>query len=202
MIHGVAKRCIVLQSVRMEPDYDSIGHKLLQFSEKPDRSTQGVVERLFPFIYQASQRMSLRAIAAWLSKTQNVHISYSTISRALRHSKRRLQDFGDELEVYARMLAEEWSMSWEEILEDEMRFRFNSDDLRRQGPSAGNEIVAFSRFSRAISAIEALENRWFVLDEDIRAQVLELIRGNGRLDEEEEAHDAFCEQDETEREEL
>lgn len=179
----------------MNPDLDSIGSRLLQHSETASFSATGALDRLFPFIYQASQRMSSRAIAAWLAKEHNVQLGYTSISRALRHKERRLQDFAEEIEMAANALAGETRETVERVLTDEIHFRSNKEELVGRGPR-GSADAQMSRYSRIAGAVEELDSRWWVLSEDIRAEVLEFITGDHRLEDDEEARDAFEEQDE------
>ena len=61
-----------------------IGLKLVGHSKSTEFSAnRGLVIEMFPFIFEASQRMSARAISRFLKEEQGVKLSYVTITKAL-----------------------------------------------------------------------------------------------------------------------
>lgn len=63
---------------------DQIGSELVQASRELDQSSMPASTRLFPYVYIASRRMSLRAMSKWLKDSHDVDLSAAQISRALR----------------------------------------------------------------------------------------------------------------------
>ena len=64
----------------------AIGEELARYAEEEAEFTaqRGMVEELFPYIWMASRRMSLRAIVVWLAKERRVSLSANTLARAMR----------------------------------------------------------------------------------------------------------------------
>lgn len=62
-----------------------IGKELADYAKnEADFSAQrGRIEELFPYIWIASRRMSLRKISEWLEKAKGVSLSANTLSRAM-----------------------------------------------------------------------------------------------------------------------
>ena len=169
--------CILCQ---VNQDLDTIGISLLHHSATVPFSASGGVDRLFPFIYQASQRMSARAIAAWLSKEHNVQLSFSTIARALREPNDRLLAFGQEMLAVAEILEPPMNESGRIplILRDEQQFRLiehQNEDLKPATTSSGRYCLPKNQ-----AAASVLRSRWFVLEKPVRDDVLECLAAHIR----------------------
>jgi hypothetical protein len=61
-----------------------------------------LVIELFPFIFEASQRMSARAISRFLLEEQGVKLSAVTITKALNDPKKSWNAFFDTIDPSAR----------------------------------------------------------------------------------------------------
>mgnify|MGYP000903234117 FL=1 len=63
-----------------------IGRQLVEHAENAETFSvrRGIVEELFPFIFEASKRMSLRAISRWLAAEQQIRLSPQAIAKAMR----------------------------------------------------------------------------------------------------------------------
>ncbi len=63
-----------------------IGRQLVEHAENAETfsARRGIVEELFPFIFEASKRMSLRAISRWLAAEQQIRLSPQAIAKAMR----------------------------------------------------------------------------------------------------------------------
>lgn len=65
-------------------DISQIGHSLSKHSRGAEFTAQrGLVGELFPFLVDASARMSSRAISRFLQEQHSVKLSYATITKAL-----------------------------------------------------------------------------------------------------------------------
>jgi hypothetical protein len=86
-----------------------IGLKLVGHSKTTEfTANRGLVIELFPFIFEASQRMSARAISRFLLEDQGVKLSAVTITKALNDPKKSWNAFFDAIEPSARTIAKWW----------------------------------------------------------------------------------------------
>lgn len=75
---------LITFTLTMKSQASKIGSELVRHSRTAKFSAQrGAMEMLFPYIYQASKRMSTRAISDWLLKEYQVEVSAVTISKSL-----------------------------------------------------------------------------------------------------------------------
>lgn len=120
--------------------------------------------------------MSTRAISAWLTKEYNIQLSYTSVARALRESKRRLLEFGEEILEIAFAIEPEHEGEKETIpmlLYNEDHFRLAQSVIEQNGP-VQTYSGAYTN-TREQDAVKKLECRWFVLDQWLRDEVLELL---------------------------
>ena len=83
-----------------------IGQKLVSHSKEAEfTANRGLVYELFPFIYEASDRMSARAIGRFLEEEQNIKLSAVTITKALNDPKKSWLSFFATIEPEAVTLA-------------------------------------------------------------------------------------------------
>src|SRR5271170_5284307 len=84
-----------------------LGAKLVQDSKLNDElcTQRGVIFHLFPFIHEASKRMSARAIVRWLD-AYGTKVSLATVAKALRNPQVYWQEIYDDVEPAARVVAE------------------------------------------------------------------------------------------------
>src|ERR1035441_3853971 len=66
-----------------------VGQKLVGHSKCAEfTANRGLVVEMFPFIFEASERMSARAISRFLMEEQSIRLSAVTITRALNDPKK------------------------------------------------------------------------------------------------------------------
>jgi hypothetical protein len=79
-----------------------VGQKLVGHSKSAEfTANRGLVVELFPFIFEASDRMSARAICRFLQEDQNIRLSAVTITKALNDPKRSWLSFFESIESSA-----------------------------------------------------------------------------------------------------
>ena len=83
-----------------------IGLKLVGHSKSTEFTAyRGLVIELFPFIFEASQRMSARAISRFLLDEQGVKLSAVTITKALNDPQKSWNAFFEMIEPSAKVIA-------------------------------------------------------------------------------------------------
>jgi len=79
-----------------------VGQKLVGHSKAAEfTANRGLVVELFPFIFEASERMSARAISRFLREEQNIKLSGVTVTKALNDRKKSWLSFFGTIEPYA-----------------------------------------------------------------------------------------------------
>jgi len=81
---------------------EQIGADLVAASRNPDENSLPLSTRLFPYIFVASRRMSLRTISAWLQDKHEVSLSPAAISRALAKPEFHLERLAESIAAPAR----------------------------------------------------------------------------------------------------
>ncbi len=158
----------------MAPDYQKptnatdIGLKLVGHSRATEFSAnRGLVIELFPFIFEASQRMSARAISRFLLEEQGVKLSGVTITKALNDPQKSWNLFFDMIEPSARVIAKQWRRENLDFLFVE---RAKYED--RTGPGTQNALgrVALRLFAKSdfVPADKVLREKWFCINKEIR----------------------------------
>lgn len=85
----------------------AIGQTLVEHSHKVKlEEKRGVVIELFPFIFEASSRMSARAISRFLKEKHGVQLSAVTVSKALSDLKKSWNQYFDVIEPFADVFAQ------------------------------------------------------------------------------------------------
>jgi len=88
-------------------DISDIGKQLVEHSLEADAFSahRGMMDELFPFIFEASKRMSLRAIGRWLQSEHKISVSPNTLARAMRNAEKYWIQILEELEPSVRIVA-------------------------------------------------------------------------------------------------
>ena len=153
----------------MKRDFDvaDIGSELVEASQKTEQSPGEVLEELFPYVYDASRRMSTRAISAWLKENHGIQISQPTISRALRKGDKYWQGFADDIEPYARQVEAEIDASMDDFLFEDDVFKHMVGQVPPSNAfkPGSDEVVRYGEFEEAVSF---LERKWFTLSLETR----------------------------------
>jgi hypothetical protein len=86
------------------PSLTAIGQTLVAHAHKVKlEEKRGVVVELFPFIFEASSRMSARAISRYLKDKHGVKLSAVTVAKALSDPKRSWNRYFDVIEPIAKV---------------------------------------------------------------------------------------------------
>jgi len=156
-------------------DATEIGLKLVGHSKSTEfTANRGLVIELFPFIFEASQRMSARAISRFLLEDQGVKLSAVTITKALNDPKRSWNAFFDTIEPSARVIA-----NWAKLetlgflFKSRIRYEKWTDD------AIGNPIgrLAAKVFVKGDvpSADKFLREKWFCISGEIREKAKQYL---------------------------
>ena len=168
-----------------------IGESLIQYAhDTAEFSKQrGLTEELFPYIYQASRRMSTRAISQYLSEVHKMKISAVSVAKALREADKHWESLYEEVEPAARIFGDaHGDRDADDVLELEGEmFR----GLCNQTPTLAmnSHGQALENYTEYEHAMYLLRDQWFAFDDDTRQSCLASIRRQNRVAEEAEGKD-------------
>jgi len=147
-----------------------IGNDLIDYAkhEAEFSAQRGLLDELFPFIYVASKRMSLRAICRWLEETRRIQISVNAVSKAMRNQESYWARLVEDVAPAARTFADAHDVHPLVLLKEEGLF----DSLESSEPfiCASDDRGMERQFSQVVEAAGVLRNRWFALPEEAREQ--------------------------------
>jgi hypothetical protein len=145
-------------------DATDIGLRLVGHSKSTEfTANRGLVIEMFPFIFEASQRMSARAISRFLLDEQGVKLSAVTITKALNDPKKSWNSFFDIIEPSALLIAKWWRC-------ETLNFLFAGkakyeDNIR---PATGNLVAKLAVKvlikGDVLSADKLLREKWFCIN--------------------------------------
>lgn len=146
-----------------------IGHEMLEYAENAEFTAQhGLIDELFPFIYAASKRMSLRAITRWLEENHRIKISANAVAKAMRNQERYWAGLVETVEPSARVMADAYGVPPSRVLDDYEYFRH----LETEPPAVAAEDSdgIGKELRRLADAVGLIRNRWYSLPDDVRNQ--------------------------------
>ena len=152
-------------------DLTAVGQKLVGHSMSAEfTATRGLVVELFPFIFEASGRMSARAISRFLQEEQNIKLSQVTITRALNNPEKSWIAYFSNIETEAIIIAK-WtkSKSFNYLFKKKVEFEqsFSFDDEGVIGGAVVRGALKLLRPDRA-EALQVIRNKWFCIGLETR----------------------------------
>jgi hypothetical protein len=141
-----------------------IGIKLVGHSRETEFSAnRGLVIELFPFIFEASQRMSARAISRFLLEEQGVKLSAVTITKALNDPKKSWNAYFDMIEPSARVIAKLWRCETYKFL-FAGRAQYENNINHAVGNPLSRIAVRLMMKAEIIPADKFLREKWFCIN--------------------------------------
>jgi len=130
---------------------------------------RGLINELFPYVYEASKRMSSRAISRWL-ESKGMKLSAATIAKALRNPKPYWEELAEEIEPAATLFGNAHDIAVKDVL-------LNADafySLCNRPPSVEGTTRdgQFQSFGEIQEATEKLRDEWFTLPQSAREACL------------------------------
>lgn len=143
-----------------------LGAKLVQDSKLNDElcTQRGLIFQLFPFIFEASKRMSCRAIVRWL-EAYGTKLSLGTVAKALRNPQVYWQEIYDDIEPAALIVAETHDLEVRALLGNHELF-FNLVHDRNTFPSMEDRLPHENPenvYDQYLDACSKLQEDWFCM---------------------------------------
>lgn len=130
---------------------------------------RGLIDELFPYIYEASKRMSCRAISRWL-ETNGTKLSAATIAKALREPAPYWQAIADEVEPAARIFASAHNLDFMDVLTNHDLFFLQSGESPHvEGITNEGAMNSLNEYEKAKAQ---LREEWFSLSDFAREACL------------------------------
>lgn len=147
-----------------------IGNDLIDYAkhEAEFSAQRGLLDELFPFIYVASKRMSLRAICRWLDETRRIQISVNAVSKAMRNQESYWARLVEDVAPAARTFADAHNVHPLALLD--CKDLFESMESSAPFICASDDRGMERQLSQVVEAAGVLRNRWFALPEEAREQ--------------------------------
>ena len=162
----------------MKNGSSKIGDSLVKYARNTAEfsAQRGLTEELFPYIYEASKRLSSRAISEFLMQEHKIKLSAVTIAKALRDEDKYWLALYEDIEPASRIFGNAHGIS-------SVRSVLSLEDDEFEGEAHDVPIVAaisseqaFARKDEIDDATNTLRERWFVLNKDIRLTCLANVR--------------------------
>lgn len=144
-----------------EVDLSEIGAALVEASQLGRGSAREILRELFPYVDEASKRMSTRAISQFLKDNFDVQISPASILRALRAPDRHWEDFAEYIEGEARIVEDATGVPMEVFLF--ANGAFSCLDEQELSFTAVDEEGTMKEFDEFRNAMQFLREKWFSL---------------------------------------
>lgn len=165
------------QDNQKSADATDIGLKLVGHSKATEFSAyRGLVVEMFPFIFEASQRMSARAISRFLMEEQGVKLSAVTLTKALNDQKKSWNAFFDSVEPSARVIAEWWKAeNLDFLFADRAKYEHHIDE--RIGNPIGRFAAKLLLKGDVVSADKILRAKWYCINKETRLKAKLYLEG-------------------------
>ena len=148
-----------------ETPVQTVGAQLLRAAKEFERSPGELLTEMFPYIFEASKRMSTRAISRWLEETHGIKISQPTISRALQSPDKYWQGFAEFIDPAARIAADAAGQDIKTVLLDESLLEHLVKVPELSGET--QEELA-DNYQELGEAVTFLKDNWFALGKPLR----------------------------------
>ena len=155
-------------------DPHAIGSQLLDHAASPEAfSARGILDDLFPYIFDASKRMSTHAISKWLLETHKVKLSATAIANALRKPEKYWMRLAQKAEETAQRVSKYTKVPVIDLLfaDKELQKRIDDDAWKeKQGKRSAGERMLF-QFS-----VSALDDDWFFYSKEVRTECIPFLK--------------------------
>jgi len=154
------------------PSLTAIGQTLVKHAHTVNlEEKRGVVIELFPFIFEASSRMSARAISRFLKEKHKIQLSAVTVSRALSDLKKSWNQYFNVIEHFAKVFEKGcYTSRMSDFLFDDKRFKELTEGLPiRAYKGHWLDLKALCQITiEDDQAADILREKWYAISLDIR----------------------------------
>lgn len=169
----------------MKTPLQELGSKLVEDSLLNEEYSyqRGLINELFPFIYEASKRMSCRGISRWL-EANGTKLSAATIAKALRNPQPYWQEIYEDIQPAALIFARAHEVDPDEILENHDLF-FH---LKNQPPviEGKTQDIVGDLLSEYDGACGKIQQDWFSMPPTAREVCLSNVSDEDKVSAESE----------------
>jgi hypothetical protein len=162
-----------------DPDLHEVGAALTDYADGEAKfSARGIIDELFPYIHQASRRMSTRAISRWLEEGPKIKLSAVSIAKALRNPEKYWEGFAEFIEPQARVVQDALDWPMEKFLYNQEGFEHEVSDSKTSPRVSGDSNDEIQRsIWEYENAVQFLRQKWFSLDSAVRDKCWQYFQG-------------------------
>src|ERR1039457_4988843 len=168
------KACMFVSRLRPMDDtlhLKELGSKLVEEAQLNEEFSfqRGLINELFPYIYEASKRMSSRGISRWL-EANGTKLSAATIAKALRNPQPFWQEIYEDIQPAALIFARAHKESPDAILQSYDLFHHLKNQIAViAGITPETQRDLFDEYEGACAK---LEQDWFLMPPTTRETCL------------------------------
>ena len=155
-------------------DPHAIGAQLVDHAASPGAfSARGILDDLFPYIFDASKRMSTHAISKWLLETHKVKLSATAIANALRKPQKYWVRLAQKAEGTAQRISIFTGIPVIELLFADAALQKQISDLSwnpKQGRRTTGERMLFQ-----LAAV-SFDSDWLFYSKEVRAECIPFLK--------------------------
>ena len=154
-----------------DSDYiQDAGQELAEHARSlPDEEVRSRSELLFPYIFEASKRMSVRAISGWLEAERGIKFSAPSVSKVLRNQESHFRQIAERTQPPAEHLAHSLGVSVADLLfDDDLPLDAIEPDL-----NAASEAHAYALPGMVNESRDYLVREWFTLSNEVRLRAFQ-----------------------------
>ena len=165
LLNTVRYKCSNFCMRKRNQPLSRVGNELVSAAQTVKLSASELLTQLFPYVWEASRRMSTRGISRWLDENHGLEISHTSVSRALRQSEQYWQDFAEFIEPSARIAADAANVDIKTVLLDESLLEHLVKVPELSGET--QEELA-DNYQELGEAVTFLKDNWFALGKPLR----------------------------------
>lgn len=138
-------------------EIQDIGKQLVEYSQDSAAfsAQRGILDDLFPYIFEASKRMSLRAIGRWLQSEHQITISATSLAKAMRNAHKYWIQNLEEIEPSVRIVARAHKVSPSFVMSSENVIRRLEGQIPTLAGDGDEGARIMWEYDDAVAAIKA-----------------------------------------------
>jgi hypothetical protein len=145
------------------------GQELASFAHSlPEEDVRSRTELLFPYVFEASKKMSVRAISDWLETEKGIKFSAPSVSKVLRNQERHFRQIAERIQPIAEQLSNVLGLDVGDLL-------FQSSSVLDSEP-----VIAYASAAHAEVALrqvdasrDRLKREWHSLSTDVKLRAFQ-----------------------------
>lgn len=146
------------------------GRELAKYAQMlPEEEVRSRTELLFPYIYEASKKMSVRAISSWLETEKGIKFSAPSVSKLLRNQERHFRQIAERIQPVSERLSNTLGLEIGDLLFGEPEI-LDACEPKIASASAAHAQAAYSQLTELK---DRLHREWHCLSTDVQLRAFQ-----------------------------